>query len=72
MEASIMMAMMITTRQDGWQWRSPWSHGDGAHCDARGHTIHNIIWLYVCDVYFPVILFFHAFTYGGCFNHDRI
>jgi hypothetical protein len=55
MEASIMMAMMITTRQDGWQWRSPWSHGNGAHCDARGHTIHNII------DYMPVMFIFLSY-----------
>jgi hypothetical protein len=49
------------TRQDGWQWRSLWSHGDGAYCDAQGYTIHNIIWLYARDVYFPVILLFYIF-----------
>ena len=28
--------------------------------------------LYGCDVYFPVLLFFHIFIWSICFCHNRI
>jgi hypothetical protein len=39
----------------------PWQ---GAHYVEKGHTVHNIIWLYTYDVYLWCHTILSCFSYG--------
>jgi hypothetical protein len=68
------MAKMVTiTRSKAWWWSSQWSHGNGDHYDSNDHTIHNLIWSYMCLwclLFYLTILFVLDMWWMFC--HDRI